>query len=112
MWKLGVRALLLSHSVFLLPLQNQQFFSSPPKASWSLLGPALSWQFSSYVGRGLDSDQLNMLRNKLFGTDLLFSQPFPSLSLPSPVSFLFQGPWPCLLPLSELSVAHRAELQD
>ncbi|XP_046921424.1 signal transducer and activator of transcription 2 [Lynx rufus] len=47
--------------------QNQQFFSSPPKASWSLLGPALSWQFSSYVGRGLDSDQLNMLRNKLFG---------------------------------------------
>ncbi|XP_077613626.1 signal transducer and activator of transcription 2 isoform X1 [Crocuta crocuta] len=47
--------------------QNQQFFSSPPKAPWSLLGPALSWQFSSYVGRGLDRDQLSMLRNKLFG---------------------------------------------
>ncbi|XP_047597200.1 signal transducer and activator of transcription 2 isoform X2 [Lutra lutra] len=47
--------------------QNQQFFSSPPKAPWSLLGPALSWQFSSYVGRGLDPDQLSMLRNKLFG---------------------------------------------
>ena len=46
--------------------QNQQFFSSPPMAPWSLLGPALSWQFS-YVGRGLDPDQLNMLRNKLFG---------------------------------------------
>ncbi|KAG3291615.1 signal transducer and activator of transcription 2 [Ictidomys tridecemlineatus] len=28
--------------------QNQQFFSSPPQAPWSLLGPALSWQFSSY----------------------------------------------------------------
>ncbi|XP_004692682.1 PREDICTED: signal transducer and activator of transcription 2 [Condylura cristata] len=47
--------------------QNQQFFSSPPKAPWSLLGPALSWQFFSYIGRGLDSEQLNMLREKLFG---------------------------------------------
>ncbi|KAK2504351.1 hypothetical protein MC885_017307 [Smutsia gigantea] len=47
--------------------QNQQFFSSPPKAPWSLLGPALSWQFSSHVGRGLDTDQLSMLRDKLFG---------------------------------------------
>ncbi|XP_012901651.1 signal transducer and activator of transcription 2 isoform X2 [Mustela putorius furo] len=47
--------------------QNQQFFSSPPKAPWSLLGPVLSWQFSSYVGRGLDQDQLSMLKNKLFG---------------------------------------------
>ncbi|XP_059040929.1 signal transducer and activator of transcription 2 isoform X2 [Mustela lutreola] len=47
--------------------QNQQLFSSPPKAPWSLLGPALSWQFSSYVGRGLDQDQLSMLKNKLFG---------------------------------------------
>lgn len=46
--------------------QNQQFFSSPPKAPWSLLGPALSWQFFSYVGRGLDQDQLNMLEDKLF----------------------------------------------
>ncbi|CAD7682442.1 unnamed protein product [Nyctereutes procyonoides] len=46
--------------------QNQQFFSSPPMAPWSLLGPDLSWQFS-YVGRGLDPDQLNMLRDKIFG---------------------------------------------
>ncbi|KAB1270611.1 Signal transducer and activator of transcription 2 [Camelus dromedarius] len=47
--------------------QNQLFFSGPPKAPWSLLGPALSWQFSSYIGRGLDPDQLGMLRDKLFG---------------------------------------------
>ncbi|XP_051026373.1 signal transducer and activator of transcription 2 [Acomys russatus] len=47
--------------------QNQQFFCQPPKAPWSLLGPVLSWQFSSYVGRGLNSEQLAMLRNKLFG---------------------------------------------
>ncbi|KAG8510253.1 Signal transducer and activator of transcription 2 [Galemys pyrenaicus] len=48
-------------------LKNQQFFSSPPKAPWSLLGPALSWQFSSYIGRGLNPEQLNMLKEKLFG---------------------------------------------
>lgn len=59
------------------PLQDQQFFSNPPKAPWSLLGPALSWQFSSYVKRGLDSDQLGMLRDKLFGTDTSFLSAFP-----------------------------------
>lgn len=47
--------------------QNQQFFLNPPKAPWNLLGSALSWQFSSYVGRGLSVEHLNMLRNKLFG---------------------------------------------
>lgn len=47
--------------------EDQQFFCQVPKAPWSLLGPVLSWQFSSYVGRGLDSEQLGMLRNKLFG---------------------------------------------
>ncbi|XP_051856532.1 signal transducer and activator of transcription 2 isoform X3 [Antechinus flavipes] len=49
--------------------QNQQFFSSPPKAPWTLLGPALSWQFSSCTGRGLDQEQLNMLKKKLFGQE-------------------------------------------
>ncbi|KAM7328244.1 hypothetical protein ACRRTK_012336 [Alexandromys fortis] len=48
-------------------LQNLQFFCQPPKAPWSLLEPVLSWQFSSYIGRGLGSEQLSMLRNKLFG---------------------------------------------
>lgn len=47
--------------------KDQQFFCKVPKAPWSLLGPALSWQFSSYIGRGLDPEQLGMLRNKLFG---------------------------------------------
>uniref|UniRef100_A0A8C6Q9Q5 Signal transducer and activator of transcription n=1 Tax=Nannospalax galili TaxID=1026970 RepID=A0A8C6Q9Q5_NANGA len=47
--------------------QNRQFFCKPPKAPWSLLGPVLSWQFSSSIGRGLNSEQLGMLRNKLFG---------------------------------------------
>ncbi|XP_058413898.1 signal transducer and activator of transcription 2 [Diceros bicornis minor] len=57
--------------------QNQQFFSSPPKAPWSLLGPALSWQFS-YIGRGLDQDQLSMLRNKLFGQNSRIEDPLLS----------------------------------
>ncbi|XP_057613808.1 signal transducer and activator of transcription 2 isoform X2 [Chionomys nivalis] len=47
--------------------ENLQFFCKPPKAPWSLLEPVLSWQFSSYIGRGLGSEQLSMLRNKLFG---------------------------------------------
>lgn len=47
--------------------QNRQFFCEAPKAPWSLLGPVLSWQFSSYIGRGLNSEQLGMLKNKLFG---------------------------------------------
>uniref|UniRef100_A0A1D5RB61 Signal transducer and activator of transcription n=1 Tax=Macaca mulatta TaxID=9544 RepID=A0A1D5RB61_MACMU len=59
-------------------LQNQQFFSNPLKAPWSLLGPALSWQFSSYVGRGLNSDQLSMLRNKLFGQNCRTEDPLLS----------------------------------
>lgn len=70
-WRGGVcEDAALSHPVLFPHLQNQQFFSSPPKVPWNLLGPALSWQFSSYVGRGLNQDQLNMLKGKLFGTDL------------------------------------------
>ncbi|KAL1775290.1 signal transducer and activator of transcription 2 [Sigmodon hispidus] len=58
--------------------QNPQFFCQPPQAPWSLLGPVLSCQFSSYIGRGLNSEQLDMLKNKLFGknckeTDLSLS---------------------------------------
>ncbi|KAM4882279.1 signal transducer and activator of transcription 2 isoform 2-T3 [Thomomys bottae] len=62
----------------LSPNQNQQFFSSPSLAPWSLLGPALSWQFSSYIGRGLDSEQLNMLKDKLFGQDSRMEDPLLS----------------------------------
>lgn len=75
-------------------LQNLQFFCQPPKAPWSLLEPVLSWQFSSYIGRGLSSEQLSMLRNKLFGTILL------SLSLcppwPAPTLCPTLGPLPGL----------------
>ncbi|XP_030181866.1 signal transducer and activator of transcription 4 isoform X4 [Lynx canadensis] len=45
--------------------QNLVFFNNPPSATLSQLLEVMSWQFSSYVGRGLNSDQLNMLAEKL-----------------------------------------------
>uniref|UniRef100_A0A8C3V6N3 Signal transducer and activator of transcription n=1 Tax=Catharus ustulatus TaxID=91951 RepID=A0A8C3V6N3_CATUS len=45
--------------------QNLSFFNNPPAATLSQLLEVLSWQFSSYVGRGLNSEQLNMLAEKL-----------------------------------------------
>nr|XP_006009912.1 PREDICTED: signal transducer and activator of transcription 4 [Latimeria chalumnae] len=50
--------------------KNLAFFSSPPTASWSQLSEVLSWQFSSFGGRGLNSDQLIMLAEKLYGQQL------------------------------------------
>uniref|UniRef100_A0A8C0EYK4 Signal transducer and activator of transcription n=1 Tax=Bubo bubo TaxID=30461 RepID=A0A8C0EYK4_BUBBB len=47
--------------------QNLSFFNNPPAATLSQLLEVLSWQFSSYVGRGLNSEQLNMLAEKLMG---------------------------------------------
>ncbi|NXS68220.1 STAT4 protein, partial [Pandion haliaetus] len=51
--------------------QNLSFFNNPPAATLSQLLEVLSWQFSSYVGRGLNSEQLNMLAEKLMGTSIL-----------------------------------------
>ncbi|KAL6054889.1 hypothetical protein STEG23_020113, partial [Scotinomys teguina] len=45
--------------------QNLIFFNNPPSVTLSQLLEVMSWQFSSYVGRGLNSDQLNMLAEKL-----------------------------------------------
>lgn len=47
--------------------QNLVFFNNPPSVTLSQLLEVMSWQFSSYVGRGLNSDQLNMLAEKLTG---------------------------------------------
>ncbi|XP_069826571.1 signal transducer and activator of transcription 2 isoform X2 [Dendropsophus ebraccatus] len=44
------------------------FFSNPPAAPWSLMANALSWQFSYCTNRGLNADQLQMLRKKLCGS--------------------------------------------
>ncbi|XP_070596662.1 signal transducer and activator of transcription 2 isoform X2 [Erythrolamprus reginae] len=47
--------------------KNQLFFSRPPPATWSQLSTVLSWQFSAVTERGLDNQQLKMLREKLCG---------------------------------------------
>ncbi|KAG9349418.1 hypothetical protein JZ751_027861 [Albula glossodonta] len=47
--------------------KNLAFFSSPLRASWSQLSEVLSWQFSTFAGRGLNREQLNMLGDKLLG---------------------------------------------
>uniref|UniRef100_A0A8C9L5E4 Signal transducer and activator of transcription 4 n=1 Tax=Pavo cristatus TaxID=9049 RepID=A0A8C9L5E4_PAVCR len=53
--------------------QNLSFFNNPPAATLSQLLEVLSWQFSSYVGRGLNSEQLNMLAEKLMGQQVSYS---------------------------------------
>ncbi|XP_017654323.1 signal transducer and activator of transcription 4 [Nannospalax galili] len=45
--------------------QNLVFFNNPPSATLTQLLEVMSWQFSSYVGRGLNSEQLSMLAEKL-----------------------------------------------
>ncbi|XP_041857337.1 signal transducer and activator of transcription 4-like isoform X2 [Melanotaenia boesemani] len=47
--------------------RNLVFFGNPPPANWSQLSEVLSWQFSSFAGRGLNKDQLAMLGEKLLG---------------------------------------------
>uniref|UniRef100_A0A8C7T9I0 Signal transducer and activator of transcription n=1 Tax=Oncorhynchus mykiss TaxID=8022 RepID=A0A8C7T9I0_ONCMY len=48
--------------------RNLGFFASPQRASWGQLSEVLSWQFSTFAGRGLNREQLCMLGEKLLGT--------------------------------------------
>ncbi|XP_037543107.1 signal transducer and activator of transcription 1-alpha/beta-like [Nematolebias whitei] len=43
---------------------NLSLFADPPPISWQQLSQLLSWQFLSVGQRGLDEDQLSMLRDK------------------------------------------------
>ncbi|XP_040213075.1 signal transducer and activator of transcription 1-alpha/beta isoform X2 [Rana temporaria] len=47
--------------------KNLSFFLSPAVATWSQVMDVLSWQFSSATKRGLHTDQLSMLEEKLLG---------------------------------------------
>ncbi|XP_039599311.1 signal transducer and activator of transcription 1-alpha/beta-like [Polypterus senegalus] len=47
--------------------KNLSFFLNPPAARWSQLSEVLSWQFSSVTKRGLNTEQLSMLGEKLLG---------------------------------------------
>ncbi|MBN3319233.1 STAT3 protein, partial [Atractosteus spatula] len=47
--------------------KNIEFFNNSSTATWPQLAEMLSWQFLSMTKRGLDSDQLSMIAQKLFG---------------------------------------------
>ncbi|KAL6101320.1 stat4 [Pungitius sinensis] len=47
--------------------RNMAFFGNPPRSTWSQLSEVLSWQFSTFVGKGLNKEQLHMLGEKLLG---------------------------------------------
>uniref|UniRef100_A0A3B5MDH2 Signal transducer and activator of transcription n=1 Tax=Xiphophorus couchianus TaxID=32473 RepID=A0A3B5MDH2_9TELE len=65
--------------------RNLGFFGNPPRASWSQLSEVLSWQFSTFAGRGLNKEQLDMLGEKLLGTRL---EPGAAKNIPGkPFSF-------------------------
>ncbi|XP_042302517.1 signal transducer and activator of transcription 4 isoform X1 [Sceloporus undulatus] len=53
--------------------QNLTFFNNPPSVGLGQLLEILSWQFSSYIGRGLNSDQLGMLAEKLTGQQVIYT---------------------------------------
>lgn len=47
--------------------KNVLFFANTTPAPWPQVGEMLSWQFLSAAGRGLDTNQLDMIAQKLFG---------------------------------------------
>ncbi|KAM9486334.1 signal transducer and activator of transcription 1-like [Clarias gariepinus] len=49
--------------------QELAFFTNPPPMMWGDLANVLSWQFSSVTKRGLNTDQLSMLADKLLGPE-------------------------------------------
>uniref|UniRef100_A0A4W6FX43 STAT transcription factor protein interaction domain-containing protein n=1 Tax=Lates calcarifer TaxID=8187 RepID=A0A4W6FX43_LATCA len=53
--------------------RNLSLFVDPPPLTWQQLSQVLSWQFLSVGQRGLDEDQLSMLRDKIVGEYLATS---------------------------------------
>ncbi|KAF5892992.1 signal transducer and activator of transcription 1-like, partial [Clarias magur] len=49
--------------------QELAFFMNPPSMLWGDLANVLSWQFYSVTKRGLNTDQLSMLADKLLGPE-------------------------------------------
>lgn len=58
-------ASILWYNMLCSETKNLSFFLNPPAARWSQLLEVLTWQFSSATKRGLNSDQLTMLQEKL-----------------------------------------------
>lgn len=59
--------LIVSDVVFIVSLQNVNFFTKPPVGTWDQVAEVLSWQFSSTTKRGLTIEQLTTLAEKLLG---------------------------------------------
>ncbi|XP_032076009.1 signal transducer and activator of transcription 1-alpha/beta isoform X2 [Thamnophis elegans] len=58
-------ASILWYNMLMNEPKNLSFFLNPPCARWSQLSEVLSWQFSSVTKRGLSTDQLEMIGEKL-----------------------------------------------
>uniref|UniRef100_A0AAY4EGK3 Signal transducer and activator of transcription n=1 Tax=Denticeps clupeoides TaxID=299321 RepID=A0AAY4EGK3_9TELE len=94
----GGWASVMWYNLFCICSQNLAFFSSPPRASWSQLSEVLSWQFSTFAGRGLNKEQLSMLGEKL----LVYWSKFCKENIPGkPFSF-----WQWLDSILELIKKH------
>uniref|UniRef100_A0A673YX45 Signal transducer and activator of transcription n=1 Tax=Salmo trutta TaxID=8032 RepID=A0A673YX45_SALTR len=63
-------ASILWFNMLCLEPKNLLFFANCPVATWPQLGEMLSWQFLSSTTRGLESNQLDMIAHKLFGTSI------------------------------------------
>lgn len=61
------RKWIVSDVVFIVSLQNVNFFTKPPVGTWDQVAEVLSWQFSSTTKRGLTIEQLTTLAEKLLG---------------------------------------------
>ncbi|KAJ8351529.1 hypothetical protein SKAU_G00230050 [Synaphobranchus kaupii] len=61
--------------------KNLSFFSSPFSSTWAQLSEVLHWQFSSFVGLGLNKEQLSMLGNKLLGPQASYNDCQVSLAM-------------------------------
>ncbi|CAI9581748.1 unnamed protein product [Staurois parvus] len=60
-------ASILWYNMLCSETKNLSFFLNPAVARWPQLMEVLSWQFSSVTKRGLHTDQLSMLEEKLLG---------------------------------------------
>ncbi|XP_046701959.1 signal transducer and activator of transcription 1-like [Silurus meridionalis] len=65
----GAWASIIWFNMLCTDYQNLGFFLNPPPMMWGELAKVLSWQFSSITKRGLNTDQLSMLADKLLGPE-------------------------------------------
>uniref|UniRef100_A0A4W4HKB1 Signal transducer and activator of transcription n=1 Tax=Electrophorus electricus TaxID=8005 RepID=A0A4W4HKB1_ELEEL len=62
-------ASILWYNMLCTDCQSLSFFLNPPPVKWAELAKVLSWQFSSVTKRGLSTEQMSMLADKLLGPE-------------------------------------------